>query len=83
MGYHYSISEGNHVLKWCNGTKHRKKLAFPCRLYSWRKFLGGVIFVIAWTLMGSIVMPCWETMNPRRRPTVRQNAHLRGFKKIL
>jgi hypothetical protein len=65
-----------------SGIVWDKALDLPCRLCSWCKFLGGGISVIAWTLRGSIVMPCWETMNPRRRPTMTQKTHLRGFKQI-
>jgi hypothetical protein len=33
---------------------------------------------MAWTLRGLMVMPCWETMKPNRRPTVTQNDTLQG-----
>jgi hypothetical protein len=84
MGYHDVRGEGNHVPSGIIRDKARKKLALPCKLCSWHKFRGGGgNFVMAWTLRGSTVMPCWETMNPRRHPTVTQNTHLRGFKWIL
>jgi hypothetical protein len=84
MGCHGVISEGNHVLEWHSlGQITIESYLFLVGSGVDVKFQGGGISMMAWTLRGSIVIPLWETMNPRSAPTVMQNMHLRGFKQML
>jgi hypothetical protein len=84
MGCHGVVREGNCVLEWHSlGQIVVESYLFLVGSGVDVNSRGGGIFVMAWTLRGSIVILLWEMMNPRRRLAVTQNMHLRGFKWML